>query len=81
MGYIVLKNAVCSDYDRFIKTNIGIESRKFSPCKKSFEDKIEEKANSLYSDKSSYTYCELVDFKREMLRELYEFEFKCFPLN
>ena len=69
---------VCSDHKSFIKEAIGLESRQFKPSRNEFVEVIKREADSMFRDKESYTLHEFIGFRRELMKELYTYEFRTF---
>ena len=74
-------NHVCADYDIFIKQSIGIESRQFKPNKEDFLKCILRSADSLFASKEEYSLADFYSLKKDIMRELYTYEFKNFKLD
>ena len=69
---------ICKDYNQFIREPIYIESRQFAPTKDDFIKTVQQMANSLFSHQSLFSYEELIQFRMDIMKEIYTFEFRCF---
>ena len=69
---------VCKDYDDFIREPIYIESRSFAPKKEEYMEAVKRMSNSLFGFQEIYSYEELINFRLEIMKEIYAYEFKTF---
>lgn len=71
-------NTVCKDYDEFIREPIYIESRQFAPRKDEYMAAVNRMTDSLFTYKEAFSYDELIDFRLDIMKEVYSFEFRTF---